>query len=193
MTTATITEPATERRQYTIRAYRAGTSDQATIRRVFADTHRPEFALLPSHLEQDYRIAVAGELGTSLTDIGRYYAAPPNRFFVASAVDDPDDIAGCCALVHIDDSMCEIKNVVVHPNRQGLGIARLLMDAFERGAREGGYTKAVLWTYENLRVALGMYQRRGWVERYDFEVTSDMIVELGPIFMELDIPQCDDD
>ncbi len=169
---------------YSIRGYQD--SDAAPIRRIFAETHQAEAAVLSEETRFEYMIAIAGEVGSRLSDVGQYYATLPNQFFIAAQDGKPDDIAGFCALIHVDEDTAELKNVAIHPDRQGLGIARLLMDAFEQSAREAGYRRGVLWTYENLAVALGMYRRRGWKER-PFELEPDMIEELGPIYMELDL------
>ena len=43
-------------------------------------------AILPERPRREDLIALAGELGVNLADIGRYYASPPNRFLVAAAI-----------------------------------------------------------------------------------------------------------
>ena len=141
---------------------------------------------MPEYLRQEYQTAVADEARTKLTNLREGYAAPPNRFFIASKTDEPGEIAGFCALVRIDETTAGLKNVVVSPRHQGQGIARLLMEAFEGHARGDGYSRATLWTYSNLKVAMGMYRRRGWTD-VPIELKPDMITGLEPVAMELQL------
>ena len=118
--------------RHMIREYRD--SDAQTVRDVFTETHLAEAELMPEYLRQEYRTAVADEVGVKLTNVREGYAALPNRLFIASKADDPGEITGFCALVKVDETTAGLKNVVVSPRHQGQGIARLLMEAFEEHA-----------------------------------------------------------
>ena len=172
---------STARNTFTVRPYQD--EDAGTVRHIFAQTHLAEAELIPEHLRLEYRIAIAGEVGSKLANIRETYATGHNQFFIASNADEPAEIAGFCGLYHIDDETCELKNVAILPTYQGQGISRLLLDAFDAAARNAGYRRAVLFTYSNLRVATQIYRRRGWTE-IPVEITPDMISELEPIAME---------
>ena len=172
--------------KYFIRDYED--KDQEKARRIFIETHLAAAETMPEAVRHLYRVATKTEMRLGLTEIRQNYATAPNRFFVAAFGPDPDDIAGFCALSETEDQQAELKNLVVHPDYQGIGIARLLMDTFENEARQRGYRKATLWSYQYLRVAMAMYQQRGWVKR-PVEIPSGTSIELKPTYMELTLTQ----
>lgn len=55
-----------------------------------------------------------------------------------------------------------IHRLAVHPERQGHGIGRMLMDHAENHARENGFSCIRLDTYTGNPRALAMYARRGY-------------------------------
>ena len=167
---------------YFIREYR--NEDQQQAQRIFVETHLAAAEAMPTTLRPLYRTANKTEMGLGLANIRQNYATAPNQFLIAAYGPEPEHIAGFCALSKLDDQQAELKNLVVHPAYQGIGIARLLMDTFEHEARQNGYRKAALWSYRYLSVAMGMYQRRGWVEQ-QIEIPPGTFLELEPIYMEL--------
>lgn len=179
-----MTTTAISPRTYTLRQFQPG--DQEQIRSLFIETHLHAAAHLPERLLDLCRIAIAGEISTKLGNIRDAYAAHPNHAFIASPDDAPGQVAGFCALVRQDSRRAELKNVVVSPVHQGQGLATMLMKAFEETAKRDGYEKAVLWTYQHLEIATAMYRRRGYVEG-PLTPHTEMIMELQPLYMELDL------
>ena len=172
--------------KYFIRDYED--KDQEKARLIFIETHLAAAETMPEAVRDLYRVATKTEMKLGLTDIRQNYATEPNQFFIAAYGPDPDDIAGFCALSETDDQQAELKNLVVRPAYQGIGIARLLMDTFENESRQRGYRKATLWSYQYLRVATAMYQQRGWVKQL-IEIPPGTSMELKPMYMELTLTQ----
>jgi DNA-binding MarR family transcriptional regulator/N-acetylglutamate synthase-like GNAT family acetyltransferase len=100
---------------------------------------------------------------------------------VREIVDDPDagvwiatlngKIVGC-AYLHSLPSMpgaTECKRLYVRPSARGKGVAHALLDAQEAFAKGRGFKRIYLDSKDDLRVAIGLYQRRGFVacERYN--------------------------
>jgi N-acetylglutamate synthase-like GNAT family acetyltransferase len=64
----------------------------------------------------------------------------PN-FFIAATVTEPDGtelIVGCAALEIYSRKLAEVRSLAVHPDYQGLGIGRMLVEACVERARERG-------------------------------------------------------
>ena len=170
--------------RYRIRDYRP--ADALQIRALFRETHLAASSNLPPRSQELIRQAAQWEITNRLSDVGRTYAAAPNRFFAACETDNPDQVAGYCAAVHRTDAVVEFKNLVVSPAHQGAGVGRLLMDALERYVTDAAYQVARFWTYRHLRVAYEMYQRRGYVED-ELEPYEAMLPELEPVAMSLNL------
>ena len=145
-------------------------------------------AELSPNLQRVMRIAIAGEVGSKLSDPQRYYADPPNRFLLICPGEQPEEVAAYCALVHQNEREVELKNVIAAPNHQGVGLGSMLMDAAEEQARSDGYGKIILWTYSHLTVATGIYRRRGYEEK-PLVQHPDMVMKLQPLYMELQLSQ----
>ena len=170
--------------QFFVRPYQDDDLEQ--IRLTFRTVHEEAMSGLPPDRLAEARIAIGGEMGTRLVTPRESYATAPNHLFIVSPEQEPQRVCGYCALVRIDDQRCELKNVVVHPDYQAYGIARILMQTYEEQARRDGYAKSVLWTYAFLTTATHMYIRRGY-RIVALEVHPDMFLTLGPIQMELDL------
>ena len=90
---------------------------------------------------------------------------PQLIFLVARA---GDDVAGCGALRPLGDGTAEVKRMFVRAKYRGQGIARSVLDALEREARNAGYDTLLLETGTRQPEALAVYRRAGYVEREPF-------------------------
>ncbi|MEG9225016.1 GNAT family N-acetyltransferase [Aeromicrobium sp. Sec7.5] len=88
------------------------------------------------------------------------------RFLVASV---DGEVVGCGALRWLDEGTAEVKRMWVHPQRRGLGVARLLLGHLESTAVEHGRPVVRLDTHADLTAAIAMYRRSGYdeVPRYN--------------------------
>ncbi len=77
--------------------------------------------------------------------------------------------AVCCGGVkRLADRACEIKKMYVVPELRGQGVARALLHALERKARELGYAVARLDTGPRQANARGLYEAEGYREIENF-------------------------
>jgi DNA-binding MarR family transcriptional regulator/GNAT superfamily N-acetyltransferase len=82
-----------------------------------------------------------------------------------------DDVVGCVALRRLGSisRAAECKRLYVRPAARGNGLADKLLDAMEAFAREEGVAWIYLDTYDDLKTAIALYERRGYerCERYN--------------------------
>jgi ribosomal protein S18 acetylase RimI-like enzyme len=86
-------------------------------------------------------------------------------------------IAGLVVLGVTDEGFV-IDNVAVHPERQGTGLGRALLQHAEAAARRAGFESLYLYTHELMTENLELYRRTGYVE-YDRRRTG----EFSRVFM----------
>lgn len=89
------------------------------------------------------------------------FAGDRGRFLVASV---DGEVVGCGALRWLEVGVAEVKRMWVHPERRGLGVARVLLDRLESTAVEHGRPVVRLDTNAELAAAIAMYRRAGYVE-----------------------------
>ena len=106
------------------------------------------------------------------------YAPPRGRLLIAT---DEGTSTGCVALRPINRKTCEMKRLFVRPERQGLGLGRMLVAEVITEARRIGYNTVLLDTLPSMQSALRLYERLGFVRRPAYYNTP---IE-GNVFMEL--------
>jgi DNA-binding MarR family transcriptional regulator/ribosomal protein S18 acetylase RimI-like enzyme len=82
-----------------------------------------------------------------------------------------DEVVGCVVLRELDSipRAGECKRLYVRPSARGSRVADKLMDALEVLARDEGLEWIYLDTYDDLKAAIALYERRGYerCERYN--------------------------
>ena len=96
--------------RYQIRDYQPGDAPQ--VQALFRETHLAASSDLPPQLQELIRQAAQWEITNRLSDIGRTYAAAPNRFFVACETENPNQVVGYCAALHHTNEVVGFKNLV---------------------------------------------------------------------------------
>jgi len=94
-----------------------------------------------------------------------------------------DRAVGCVALRPIDDNVCEMKRLYVHPDVRAQHVGRRLAERILQEARVIGYRSMYLDTLPSMTSALHMYYDLGFrpVEPYVFNPIA------GAIFLGLDL------
>lgn len=73
-------------------------------------------------------------------------------------------IGGLVLIPHADHLLLD--NVAVHPNHQGQGVGRALLELAESEAMDQGYTELCLYTHETMTENIALYTRLGWEETH---------------------------
>ncbi|WP_430966655.1 GNAT family N-acetyltransferase [Spongiimicrobium sp. 2-473A-2-J] len=115
--------------------------------------------------------AYAEELGIDLTfqnfedelqDIARQYSEPEGSLVIAYS--NKKQPIGCFGIRKLDEGICELKRMYIHPEFRGQGIGNLLMKESIRAGNKLGYTKIRLDTLSTMRPAIGLYKSYGFYE-----------------------------
>jgi N-acetylglutamate synthase-like GNAT family acetyltransferase len=72
------------------------------------------------------------------------------------------EIVGTCALLKVDEKICELAKMAVNEKFQNLGIGKLLMGKAIQKAKEMNLEKLVLYTNTSLAKALDIYYKYGF-------------------------------
>ena len=81
----------------------------------------------------------------------------------AYVIDDGGEIVGVLVLMDKESGLL-LDNVAVHPQRQGEGIGRLLIEHAESEARRLGHGYLDLYTHQQMTENIVMYRRIGYEE-----------------------------
>jgi GNAT superfamily N-acetyltransferase len=116
-------------------------------------------------------------------DYREWLAHPEERVDLATdvlvAVDPAGRILGTVTFVVAGDEEfeygphgdCGFRMLAVDPNAQQRGVGAALIDACIRNARERGCRRMVITSMTWMKIAHGIYARRGFVARPDLDVT----------------------
>jgi putative acetyltransferase len=109
------------------------------------------------------------------------YAPPDGRLLLATNSGQP---AGCVALHKLAPETCEMKRLYVRPQFRGKGLGGDLAGKIIAEARQIGYTKLRLDTFEPImKTAVAMYRRLGFHEISPYRQNPTE----GALYMELQL------
>lgn len=80
-------------------------------------------------------------------------------------VTEAEQIIGGLVLVPYPEYML-LDNIAVHPEHQGRGIGRALLDLADTEALAQGFRALRLYTHETMTENIALYTRLGWVETH---------------------------
>ena len=149
----------------------------AAIRRLFREYIDFLYSLpnMRVHIDMQDPQTELAELET-----GKY--TPPNGALLLAMHDD--EYIGAVALRKLEDDICEMKRLYVHPNSRGNSVGRLLAEQIIQKARDMGYKRMRLDTHPAMTKAHRLYYSLGF---YDIPPYNQNIVP-DALFMELDLP-----
>ncbi len=110
------------------------------------------------------------------------YSSPSGRLLLARA---NGKLAGCVALHHFADGVCEMKRLYVRPKFRGLGLGRLLAEKIVTEATLIDYQSMRLDTINTMNVAIKLYEEMGFVRIAPYRPNP---IE-GAVYMELTLRQ----
>ncbi len=148
---------------------------------------------------------LVAELDADLSEryggVGEPVHAPPEQFdgpggqmLLATLEGAP---VGCAGLRRIDERTAELKRMYVRPHVRGRGIARALLAACERHARELGYQQIWLETGTMQPEAVSLYLTCGYepVPAFGQYAGGDLAIHLGRVLAaspgaNAELPRC---
>jgi GNAT superfamily N-acetyltransferase len=108
------------------------------------------------------------------------YGAPDGCLLLALVDSRP---AGCVAIRRFNPSTCEMRMLFVHPDFQGLGIGRALVEALLDAGRTLGYSSMCLETSRHMVSAHRLYTSLGFREVRKYDEREDALDDIR-VFME---------
>jgi DNA-binding MarR family transcriptional regulator/GNAT superfamily N-acetyltransferase len=91
------------------------------------------------------------------------YAASHDPEHEAAWIAEVDGVpVGCVFCVRRDEETAQLRVLLVEPAARGMGVGGLLVDECVRFARDAGYRRIVLFTYDVLAAARRIYERAGF-------------------------------
>ncbi len=130
----------------------ATNSDIASIKNVVF-TSLIEHGLVPEESGKD----------KYLNDIEKNYFAA-NGYFGVLIDEDPHIVVGTFGLISIDNTTCELQKMYLIKRFRGKGWGKLMMDAAIEQAKQKNYKRIVLETVSQLKDAIALYKKYGFVE-----------------------------
>lgn len=117
---------------------------------------------------EEYYEAVHVVVRDKPEDIQRLIDAPASGVWLAYG---NGEVVGCVVLRRLSSipNAAECKRLYVQPSARGSGIAGKLLDAMEDHARREGVEWIYLDSYDDLKAAIALYEKRGYerCERYN--------------------------
>ncbi|NLW70981.1 MAG: GNAT family N-acetyltransferase [Eubacteriaceae bacterium] len=111
---------------------------------------------------------------------GEKYALPGGYLLIAFKGDKP---AGCIALKDLGDDNCEMKRLYVREQYRKRGLGTALAKAVIERARQIGYKKMLLDTFDTLGDAVRLYEKLGFKQTEQY---NDSPMK-GAIYMALEL------
>ena len=132
----------------------------------------------------EHYFAVEAEDRRALDHPFEYAIAPGGEIFFALL---GSQVVGCVAMVPKSadvnsDLEFELAKMAVHPDQQGQGIGRLLLEQCVQYARQRGATRIILTTNDILKPALQVYHKAGFE---DLPINPDSRYVRGNLAMQL--------
>ncbi len=124
-------------------------------------------AALIRHNLKAHRLDIPGTVyfDEGLDHLSDYYSAAPDRRAYYILVEDDGALAGGIGLAEFPlfENCAELQKLYLSDAVKGHGFGYKLIEKIEEAARELGYSQIYLETHTNLRAALHIYEKSGYV------------------------------
>ena len=140
----------------------------------YTDTYRQDVASLHKLAMQDAGALIPGPWNDDLDSIESTYIKSQGDFIIGL---EHDHLIAMGALKRIDSERCELKRIRVHPNFQGKGLGRNILEELEKRARSLGYRYIELDTLSHLTNTIRFFEMNGY-KRYgsaEFEGNEQLL------------------
>ena len=124
-------------------------------------------AALIRHNLKAHRLDIPGTVyfDEGLDHLSDYYSAAPDRRAYYVLVEDDGALAGGIGLAEFSlfENCAELQKLYLSDAMKGRGLGYRLIERVEGASRELGYSRIYLETHTNLRAALHIYEKSGYV------------------------------
>ncbi len=109
--------------------------------------------------EYQYGVGFESYVAAGLAEFYQQYDAARDRVWVC---EHQEKIVGFLLLMHRGEA-AQLRYFILHPNYQGIGLGKKLMELYMDFLRQAGYTSSYLWTTSELPAAAALYKKHGFV------------------------------
>ncbi|HHL41738.1 hypothetical protein DRO31_07535 [Candidatus Bathyarchaeota archaeon] len=79
-------------------------------------------------------------------------------------VEQDNKVLGSIAIVKNSPEEAQLRWFILHPDLRGKGLGKQLTSKALEFCRERGYKRVILWTFDELDAAIGIYKKNGFVK-----------------------------
>jgi len=79
-------------------------------------------------------------------------------------VEQDNKVLGSIAIVKNSPEEAQLRWFILHPNLRGKGIGKMLTSKALEFCREKSYKRVILWTFDELDAAIGIYKKNGFLK-----------------------------
>jgi putative acetyltransferase len=115
---------------------------------------------------REFKIDRPGTVYTDPTTDALYelFQAPGSHYWIA---EENNMILGGCGIYptpELPEGCCELVKFYLNPAARGKGIGKMLMEKSISSAKEAGYDQVYLESFPELKMAVGLYEREGFIK-----------------------------
>ena len=110
--------------------------------------------------EYGFGLGFEAYVAVGLAEFSRQYDPGRDRVWIC---EHRGKIIGFLLLMHRDQSVAQLRYLILEPEYRGIGLGKKLMELYMEYLKQAGYRSTYLWTTNEQETAISMYKRHGFL------------------------------